>query len=170
MPVPTPAEVRALVGFIDELSYYEILELAPDAPASAVRRAYHQVSRRFHPDVNRNIQESDREALETIAKRVSEAYQVLRDGRRRKAYDGELVGGTRRLQLVDAEARAGRQAVEEQLGHTPNGRRFFGLARTDIDHGDLVSAQRNLKMAITFEPKNEFFRKKLEDVKLALGR
>jgi DnaJ-class molecular chaperone len=168
LPGPSPAEVRALAGLIDELSYYDILELKPEAPASEVRRAYHRVSRRFHPDANRRLQGAARDALEQVAKRVSEAYQVLRDGRRRKAYDGELSGGRQRLQLVEAEARADRRSVEDHLGHTPNGRRFFGLARSDIDNGDLTAAQRNLKMALTFEPQNASFRRKLEEVQQAL--
>ena len=54
------------------------------------------------------------------------------------------------------------------MGRTPNGRRFFNLARGDIDRGDLASAQRNLRIALTFEPDNAYFKKKLEEVTAAL--
>jgi hypothetical protein len=35
------AEVRAMAGLVDELDYYQLLEIPRDAPASAVKRAYH---------------------------------------------------------------------------------------------------------------------------------
>ena len=93
-----PAEVRTLAKLVDELSYYQLLELAPGAPASAVKQAYYAASRKLHPDANRHLAGADRELLERIAKRISEAYQVLRDQRRRqpqlhrglRAQDGRL--------------------------------------------------------------------------------
>jgi DnaJ-class molecular chaperone len=168
-PLPA-AEIRALAGLLDELDYYQILELPADAPASAIKRAYYEATRRLHPDKNRGLQGEDRLALERVAKRISEAYQVLRDGRRRKVYDSQLRGedGDSRLQLVEAVARAERQTADDHLGKTPNGRRFFNLARSDIDRGELQAATRNLKMAMTFEPTNEYFKKKLDEISAAL--
>ena len=165
MAAISAAEVRALAGLVDDLDYYQLLEIPRDAPASAVRRAYHDATRRLHPDANRRLPEAERSCLEGVARRVSEAYQVLRDGRRRKAYDAQLAAGAgARIQLAEAEAQAEREALEHHLGRTPNGRRFFNLARADIDRSELAGAQRNLRMALTFEPDNAYFRKKLEEV------
>ncbi len=165
MAAITSAEVRALAGLVDELDYYQLLEIARDAPASAVKRAYYATTRRLHPDANRDLPPPDRECLEGVARRVSEAYQVLRDGRRRKAYDAQLASGSgSRMQLAAAEAQAEKEALEHHMGHTPNGRRFFNLARGDIDRGDLAAALRNLRMALTFEPTNLYFKKKLQEV------
>jgi DnaJ-class molecular chaperone len=164
----TAAEVRALSGLIEELDYYQLLEIPKDAPTSGVKRAYHAVSRRLHPDANRGLTGEDRELVEAIARRVCEAYQVLRDGRRRKAYDSQLDSGQgSRMQLAEAEAHAEREALEHHLGKTPHGRRFFNLARADLDRGDLASAHRNLKTALTFEPGNDYFKRKLEEVNSA---
>jgi DnaJ-class molecular chaperone len=163
------AEVRALAMLIDELDYYQLLEIPREAQASAVKRAYYTVTRRLHPDANRDLPAADRESLENIARRVSEAYQVLRDGRRRRAYDGQLASGLGgRIRLAEAEAQADRDAVAHHLGRTPNGRRYFNLARGDIDRGDLASAQRNLRTALTFEADNAYFKQKLDEVTAAL--
>lgn len=168
MPAITPAEVRALASLVDELDYYQLLEITQDAPASAVKRAYYAVTRRLHPDANRDLAAPDRETLECVARRVSEAYQVLRDGRRRKAYDSQLAAGSgARIQLAEAEAQAEKEALDHHLGRTPNGRRFFNLARADLDRGDLVAAGRNLRTALTFEPGNPYFKKKLDEVTAA---
>jgi DnaJ-class molecular chaperone len=166
--VISAAEVRALAKLVDELTYYQLLELAPGAPASAVKHAYYGASRKLHPDANRHLAGADAEALGRIAKRISEAYQVLRDQRRRQAYDAQLGAGATRMPLAEAEARADKQALDDYLGKTPNGRRFFGLARADLDRGDLASAARNMKMALTFEPGNEGFRRVAEQVRVAL--
>jgi DnaJ-class molecular chaperone len=161
----TPSEVRALANLVDELDYYQLLEIARDAPASAVKRAYHTVTRRLHPDANRDLEAADREALEGVARRVSEAYQVLRDGRRRNAYDAQLGAGLgARMQLAEADALAEKDALDHHMGRTPNGRRFFNLARSDLERSDFVAAGRNLRMALTFEPTNPYFKKKLDEV------
>jgi DnaJ-class molecular chaperone len=168
VPAITPAEVRALASLVDELDYYQLLEITRDAPASAVKRAYYAVTRRLHPDANRDLAAPDRETLECVARRVSEAYQVLRDGRRRKAYDSQLAAGSgARMQLAEAEAQAEKEALDHHLGRTPNGRRFFNLARADLERGDLVAAGRNLRTALTFEPGNPYFKKKLDEVAAA---
>jgi DnaJ-class molecular chaperone len=168
----TPGEIKALAGLLDELDYYQLLEIDADAPTSRVKQAYYALSRRFHPDANRGLPGDLRATLEAIAKRVAEAYSVLRDARRRGAYDQQLRGasGARRIHLVEAEGRATRQRAQALLGTTPNGKRFFALARGEIDRGNLEAAARNLKMALTFEPGNEYFRQKLAEVQKSARR
>jgi DnaJ-class molecular chaperone len=164
-----PAEIHALARLLDELDYYQLLEIPKDAPTSGVKRAYHGLSRRFHPDANRGVDDTTRDAIRRIAGRLAEAYAVLRDPRRRTAYDAQLSGeeGPRRIPLAEAEARTVQKRVAESLGHTPNGRRFFALARAEIDRGKLDAAVRNIQMALTFEPDNAFFRQKLDEVRTA---
>jgi DnaJ-class molecular chaperone len=153
-------EIRALAQILDELDYYSVLEIAPDASVSEIRGAYHRATRRFHPDGHRQIGDDLRPVLGRIAKRVAEAYSVLRDPRRRQVYDQQLRGDSARVRmpLVQAEAEAERQSRDARLGKTPNGRRYFVLAQADITRGDKVSAERNLRTALTFEPDNGVFK------------
>jgi DnaJ-class molecular chaperone len=163
------AEIKALASILDELDYYQVLDLPRDAPLSGVKRAYHATSRRFHPDAHRTSHGEVRWAVGRIAKRVTEAYSVLRDPRRRRVYDEQLESPSRavRLQLAQAEAAAGKQAAEERTGATPNGRRFFTMAQSDMARGNLDAAVRNLQMAVTFEPGNRFFKEKLAELRNA---
>jgi DnaJ-class molecular chaperone len=158
-----PAEIRALAEILDELDYYGVLELAQGAPVSEVRAAYHRASRRFHPDGHRDLAPDLRPALARIAKRVTEAYSVLRDPRRRQVYDQQLAGSTARVRvpLVNASAEAERQSREQREGRTPNGRRYFVLAQGDLTRGDVSAAERNLRTALTFEPDNAVFQEAL---------
>ncbi|MFO1250525.1 MAG: DnaJ C-terminal domain-containing protein [Inhella sp.] len=61
--------------------YYAALGVARDAPQEAIKKAYRQLARKYHPDVS---QEPDAEAR---MREVNEAYAVLSDPERRAAYD-----------------------------------------------------------------------------------
>lgn len=163
------AEIRALAGLLDELDYYQLLESKREASTSQLKQSYYDLSRRFHPDANRAQPDDVRGSVERIAKRLTEAWSVLRDPRRRRAYDQRLGEGAGiRIQLAEAEAVADKQSIEQRLGTTPNGRRYCTMALADIDRGDLKAAARNFQMALTFEPSNAFFKQKLEELKKQL--
>ena len=53
---------------------------------------------------------------------------------------------------------------EEQIGVHPKGRQFYATAMKDVDGGNLPSAERNLKMALTFEPSNARYKEKLAEL------
>ena len=111
------SEIHALAGIIDDLDYYEMLEVKRGAANSQIRSAYHDAQRRYHPDVLRDVPNEGRTAASRISKRVAEAYSVLRDARRRQVYDRRLdAGQPKRMPLVEAEAEAGRQGREAQDG------------------------------------------------------
>jgi molecular chaperone DnaJ len=62
--------------------YYETLEVARVANEAELKAAYRKLAMKFHPDRNNG----DREA-EIRFKEISEAYDVLKDGQKRAAYD-----------------------------------------------------------------------------------
>ncbi len=163
------AELRALANIVEDLDYFQLLEVEPRTPAAQVRAAYHSVARRFHPDRVRQEGQEAVAAAERIAKRVSEAYAVLRDPRRRRLYEQQLRGdGMRRLALVEGGAQADRKASDERQGRTPNSRRYITLAHEDLAREDWKGAQRNLQMALTYERDNAWVMEKLAELKKKL--
>jgi DnaJ-class molecular chaperone len=120
-----------------------------------LKEAYYATSRAFHPDANRHLESELQTAVAKVAKRITEAYSVLRDPRRRHAYDRRLEAGAGvRMQLAEAQAEAGRQSTEERQGRTREGRQYFNLALADLDRKDYLAAERHLRTALTFEPDN----------------
>ena len=85
---------------------------------------------------------------------------VLRDTRKRQAYDRALPDGGLRYTAETSEA--AKTAEEERTGKTPNGKKFYATAQRAESAGDLVQAISSLKMALTFEPKNPFFKAELD--------
>ncbi|MCP4007316.1 MAG: DnaJ domain-containing protein [bacterium] len=153
------AEIKALVRMLDRIDYYRLLKVGADSQLSEIKPAYRTARRRFHPDDYLSEGEEVRNAVDLISRRITEAYMVLRDRGQRAAYDRTLErGGTRFTaeSAEDAKTRAG-----EHRGLTAKGRRFSALCDEDERRGDLAKAQLNLKMALTFEPKNEAFKKRL---------
>ncbi|MCI5073297.1 molecular chaperone DnaJ [bacterium] len=62
--------------------YYEILSVSKTATAIEIKKAYRVLARQYHPDLNPDNQEA-----ETKFKECSEAYEVLRDEKKRAIYD-----------------------------------------------------------------------------------
>ena len=61
--------------------YYDILGLSRDASAEDVKRAFRRLAFDHHPDRNKDAGSEQR------FKEINEAYEVLRDDRKRAAYD-----------------------------------------------------------------------------------
>ena len=61
--------------------YYETLGVPRTATQQEIHRAYRQLARKFHPDVNKS------KGAEEKFKQVGEAYEVLRDAEKRRRYD-----------------------------------------------------------------------------------
>lgn len=62
--------------------YYAILGVSPDASPEDIKRAFRRLARETHPDAN-----PDDPSAEARFREVAEAYEVLSDPERRRAYD-----------------------------------------------------------------------------------
>lgn len=65
------------------VDYYEILEVPKTANSDEIKKAYRRLALKWHPDKNPNNQEQATKKF----KEISEAYEVLSDERKRRAYD-----------------------------------------------------------------------------------
>src|SRR5579871_1341241 len=65
-----------------ERDYYDILGVARDASADAIKKAYRGLARKYHPDVN----PGDKTA-EARFKEAQQAYDILSDAEKRSLYD-----------------------------------------------------------------------------------
>ena len=168
--MPSPAvdalEIAALSKIMDELDYYQLLNVEPSASTADIRKAFHISSRHFHPDANRDLVGEIRDQCRQISKRVTEAYCVLRDTRRRHAYDARISeGDSLRIQIAEAKSAHDEQRKVERSGATAQGRQFHGKAEADLKAGNLTGAIQNIQMALTFEAGNAGFKSMLEELR-----
>jgi DnaJ-class molecular chaperone len=165
-PAVEPLEITALSKIMDELDYYQLLNVEPGASTAEIRKAFHVSSRNFHPDANRDLVGELRGQCQQISKRITEAYCVLRDARRRNAYDSRMSKGeSLRIQLADAKNAHIEQRKIERTGATAQGRQFHGKAEADLKAGNLAGAIQNIQMALTFEAGNAGFKAMLEELR-----
>ena len=62
--------------------YYEILGVKRDASADELKKAFRQLARKYHPDLNKGSKEAEEKFKE-----INEAYQVLSDPQKKAQYD-----------------------------------------------------------------------------------
>ena len=67
---------------MQELSYYEILEVSQNADKSTIKKAYRKMAKKYHPDKNPGDEEAEHNF-----KLCNEAYQCLSDDSQRSIYD-----------------------------------------------------------------------------------
>lgn len=65
----------------DKRDYYQVLGIGRGAAEDEIKRAYRQLARKWHPDVNKDAD------AESRFKEITEAYEVLSDSRKRQLYD-----------------------------------------------------------------------------------
>src|ERR671923_600948 len=68
-------------------NYYEVLSVSTNASLSEIKRSFRNLALRYHPDKNKNSEESKRTFMELV-----EAYEVLSDENARRKYDSTNFG------------------------------------------------------------------------------
>jgi len=66
---------------VSKRDYYEILGIPKNATPEEIKKAYRQLALRYHPDRNKSPDAEEK------FKEINEAYEVLSDPKKRKAYD-----------------------------------------------------------------------------------
>ncbi|WP_203288130.1 molecular chaperone DnaJ [Metabacillus sp. cB07] len=61
--------------------YYEVLGVSKSASKDEMKKAYRKLSKKYHPDINKEADASDK------FKEITEAYEVLSDDQKRAQYD-----------------------------------------------------------------------------------
>ncbi len=159
-------ETTALAQILDELDYFQILKVGQSASPAEIKAAYYRESRAYHPDRFSTLPPGElKDQIARIYKRINEAYVCLRDDSKRMKYLADVLGPERqkKLRFVEASEQELKKEKEQEVGATPQGRKFFMAGLADMAAQRFASAERNFKMALTYEPNNPNFKAKRDE-------
>ena len=84
-------ELNAFFARIDNAQdHYDVLDVGRLADVEEIKRAYHLLARRFHPDRFHQRKAELRQRIEAAFARIAQAYETLSNESVRAAYDGKL--------------------------------------------------------------------------------
>lgn len=90
-PPDPQAELNELFRRAAGVTFYEVLGVQTDISGGDLKRAYHALAKRFHPDLfRREGDQAIRSRVEQSFARISQAYDTLRDEKARATYDLKL--------------------------------------------------------------------------------
>ncbi len=72
----------SLFCIMTKRDYYEVLSVSRESTQADIKKAYRQLAKKYHPDLN-----PDNAEAEEKFKEASEAYEVLHDVEKRRVYD-----------------------------------------------------------------------------------
>jgi hypothetical protein len=165
------AETKQLAASIDGLDYFQVLGVRTTRSWPTSRPSTTRCSAPITPTPSTSRPTRVlREAVFRIAKRVAEAYVILRDPVRRAKYAKDVSGPDRakKLRFTDETEAEVRKEKEQELGKTPQGRQLVQKAMAAQKKGDLAGAARDLKTALLFERDNEGIKARLAEVEAEL--
>lgn len=165
-------ELDAILGVLDQLDYYQLLKVSRDASFAEIQAAFFRESRQFHPDRYFGVADDDLKVkLNTLYKRLSEGYGVLKDPDARHLYEQQLNrGGPLRFERAALDA-LNRQAVApEMAATTQQGRKFMVLGLESLKRGDARGASLNFQFALNAEPTNDVIKSFLQQAKDKMAR
>lgn len=117
-PPPPPPRPQAPAQAQRPLTYYELLQVDPNAHPTIIRYAYRFLAATYHPD---NAETGDAEKFKTL----TEAWRTLSDAAKRAAYDAQM--GVKAA--APAAASAGVQPPGRGMPQFPKG----GLAWNEVE-------------------------------------
>ena len=159
-------EAAALAQVLDELDYFQVLKVGQGASPNEIKSAYYRESRAYHPDRFYQLANLElKESIGRIYKRINEAYVCLRDDVKRTKYLADINGPDRpkKLRFVEASEQELKKDKEQEIGSTPQGRKFYMAGLQDMAAQRFAAAERNFKMALTYEPNNPNYKAKRDE-------
>ena len=130
---------------MEDLSYYEILEISRDADKTTIKKAYRKMAKKYHPDKN----PGDKEA-EHKFKLCNEAYQCLSDDQQRSIYDRYGKEGLQGMGGGSRNSSAGFDDLSSMFEEMFNG--FGGSTRRRQNPADMEKypLDLNVEMYVSF--------------------
>jgi len=114
------ARVSALESDIGARNYYEVLAVEPDADGAAIKHAYFELSKMYHPDRAFGPGAAQlRKKMDVIFRHLNRAYEALSSEKERSAYDAHIADQIA-LWKIGRELKRAAEAAKEPTDKEPS--------------------------------------------------
>ncbi|XP_077214325.1 DNAJ heat shock family protein isoform X2 [Tasmannia lanceolata] len=96
-----------------ERDLYKILGVSEDASRDEIKKAFHALAKKYHPDANKNNPVAKRKFQE-----IRDAYETLQDPEKRAQYDREFSKGAEEREYATSGARGFGHAYDDHFTNT----------------------------------------------------
>lgn len=138
-PAPDPKQELndLLKRLADATNHYEVLNVSTSADAAEIKRAYHGLARKFHPDRYHGIAGTSLHArLESAFARITQAHETLLNEDLKRTYDVKIAA-LKRVNSSFAQRPAKERVREPEASQTgpPKQANYFQLADKSFKEG-----------------------------------
>jgi curved DNA-binding protein CbpA len=151
-PKDPEAEVNALFDRLNSATtHYEVLDVGTLAELTEIKKAYHELARRFHPD---RFHQSDLRAnLESAFARIGRAYETLSDEKRRRDYDKSQAAKSQNKTTAPPIKETAAAPASPKQPESNRAETSFKAGTDALQRGQHEDAIRYLAEAATLEPR-----------------
>jgi len=143
------ARVDRIYYRLGEMTHYDVLGLPQTASPSEIKKAYYNMARDFHPDLNHRLGPAYEPKLHAIFTRINDVYHVLSDEKRRRDYDKTIYVGARRAGATPKAAAPGK--------NKPTAADRYRQGNLKYKAGDYAAALNFYRMAVALEPEKAIY-------------
>ncbi len=131
------AELRSVLREMTAQNYFEMLGLDHKASEVDIRKAYHALAKRYHPDRFNDQPTEVRDGAEAVFAKLSEAHQTLSSKTKRKEYIDHKIHG----KLTEEEK------AMEKVRKIMDAEQSFKIGRRLLNAGQIVEAREHFRRA-----------------------
>ncbi|MBS1111732.1 MAG: winged-helix phosphate transcriptional response regulator, partial [Nitrospirae bacterium] len=137
-------EINELIGKMNSLTHYELLEVSVDASSDELKKAYLQKVKKYHPDKhNPMLNHALSEHLSNLLSALNYAYNTLKDEKSRAEYDNSISKIKKSKKVPDPN-------IILAKGH-------FNKGINDFSKGNFWGASDSFRMATRMQPRESIY-------------
>ncbi|XP_061354805.1 chaperone protein dnaJ 1, mitochondrial-like, partial [Gastrolobium bilobum] len=144
-PIPrTPLRYRYIhataFSSAAERDYYRVLGVPETASQDEIKKAFHLLAKKYHPDASKNNPSSKRKFLD-----IREEYETLRDSKKRAEYDKMRNRGSENIEYGDDDAERFRNAYRSHFSDS-----FHKVFSEIFEEATQFSSNIEVELTLTF--------------------
>ncbi|XP_061348303.1 chaperone protein dnaJ 1, mitochondrial-like, partial [Gastrolobium bilobum] len=123
-----------------ERDYYRVLGVPETASQDEIKKAFHLLAKKYHPDASKNNPSSKRKFLD-----IREEYETLRDSKKRAEYDKMRNRGSENIEYGDDDAERFRNAYRSHFSDS-----FHKVFSEIFEEATQFSSNIEVELTLTF--------------------